>query len=404
MHPRSGEEDRARWYLHLVFALFLVAGSGSLYLRMGYLISAGLLKGPGYTDLMGNPVGCDFVLFWSAAQLARAGTPAAAYSIDRLHPVEERAVGASIPRFPWVYPPTFLLLLLPLAWLSYPAALIAWLGMSLYGVFRVIRGIAPHSLVPWLFLAFPGVVINFFAGQNAFLSTALLGGGLLLVDRHPWLAGCLLGLLSYKPQLAVLIPVALVAGRQWRALGGAAAATASLALASLFFLGSDPWVAFFASLPEVSRIATDAGFRLKMVTFYPAALSLGAGMVTAGLLQGLAALGAAAAVVWAWSRKLPMALRGSLLAMGILLGTPYALEYDLTLLALAFAWLGWEEYTRRRIQGEAFLMACWAGLFFAGFAAPQMGFQASPLIILALLGFALWRTRRADQAGAAVGA
>jgi len=33
-----------------------------------------------------------------------------------------------------------------------------------------------------------------------------------LLDRRPWLAACCIGLLAYKPQFGVLIPVALPGG------------------------------------------------------------------------------------------------------------------------------------------------------------------------------------------------
>ena len=57
----------------------------------------------------------------------------------------------------------------------------------------VIRRIAPHRLTPFLFFGFPGVYVNFFYGQNGYLSTILLGGGLLLIDAHPFLGRSALG-------------------------------------------------------------------------------------------------------------------------------------------------------------------------------------------------------------------
>lgn len=105
---------------------------------------------------------------------------------------------------------------------------------------------------------------------------------------------------------------------------------------------------------------------------------------------------AAAVVVWAWCRQLPLWMRGSVLTICIFFATNYALEYDLALLGLPFAWLGWEEYTHGRTRGEAFLMACWAGLFFAGIAAGHVGFQASPLILLGMLWLALRRAPRPE--------
>jgi hypothetical protein len=50
-------------------------------------------------------------------------------------------------------------------------------------------------------LAFPAVFINAAHGQNGFLSAALIGVGLLVMDRRLLLAGLLLGAMTYKPHL-----------------------------------------------------------------------------------------------------------------------------------------------------------------------------------------------------------
>ena len=74
----------------------------------------------------------------------------------------------------------------------------------------------------WIAAAFPAVFINIGHGQNGFLTAALLGGALHWLDRKPWLAGILIGLLAYKPQFGVLIPIALLAGQRWTTIGAAA--------------------------------------------------------------------------------------------------------------------------------------------------------------------------------------
>jgi hypothetical protein len=44
--------------------------------------------------------------------------------------------------------------------------------------------------------------VNVGHGQNGFLTAALLGGALHLIDRRPWIAGVLIGCLAYQPQFA----------------------------------------------------------------------------------------------------------------------------------------------------------------------------------------------------------
>jgi len=69
-------------------------------------------------------------------------------------------------------------------------------------------------------LAFPATIWTIGYGQNAFLTAALLGAGTLLLDGRPAVAGVLLGMLCYKPHFALLVPVALLAGRRWLAIRG----------------------------------------------------------------------------------------------------------------------------------------------------------------------------------------
>ena len=79
------------------------------------------------------------------------------------------------------------------------------------------------------------------AGQNAFLTLALLLGGVGLLGRRDFAAGAILGLLSYKPQLALMVPVALLAARHWRALAGAAVSASFAVALSAATFGLAPW-------------------------------------------------------------------------------------------------------------------------------------------------------------------
>ena len=102
-----------------------------------------------------------------------------------------------------------------------------------------------------LALAFPAVLINVGHGQNGFLTAALLGGALVIRSAaNP--AGILIGLLVYKPQFGLMIPLALVAGGHWRTFAAAAATVAALTLVTTLAFGPEVWPAFKAST-EFSR-------------------------------------------------------------------------------------------------------------------------------------------------------
>ena len=89
-----------------------------------------------------------------------------------------------------------------------------WLTVSGLAFYRMLRGYLP-SLNSVMFLAFPAVFLNAAHGQNGFLSAALLGGGLLIMDRRPLLAGVCFGAMAFKPHLALAIPFALIFARRW---------------------------------------------------------------------------------------------------------------------------------------------------------------------------------------------
>lgn len=288
-----------------------------------------------------TPVALDFPLHWTASHLALAGEPASVYDYEYFAKVEKELTG--IGPHPWPYPPTALLIDLPLSLLPYFVSLAVWLAVTMSLYLLVLYGIAPHPAVFLWALGFFGTFQNFYFGQNGFISATLLGGGLLLLQSSPFLGGILLGLVSYKPHIAVLIPLALVLGRQWRALGGAVLAAAVLALASVLVFGFGIWMDFFASIPNtMSNLrGTDKWF-FKMPSVYAAARLAGYGSKGAWIFHSLSMLGGVALMVWMWAKRTSWALRNSALVLAILLFSPHIWYYDVVLLALALAWL-WQE-------------------------------------------------------------
>ena len=132
--------------------------------------------------------------------------------------------------------------------MTFGAAWLVWSG-ALYGFYSLLAHRLARDTDAFLFLLLaPGVAVNLFFGQNGILSTILLGGGVLLLRSRPVLGGMLLGLMAYKPQLALLIPFALLAGREWRALAAAILSQLGLMLLSLLVLGVEPWLAFLYKL------------------------------------------------------------------------------------------------------------------------------------------------------------
>ena len=179
---------------------------------------AGQLRA-GLTDGVDRPFGEDFINFWSAARLAVTQRWASIYDIAAFHDFQVGVVGHAIDLYPYSYPPAALLVSAPLGLLPYPLAWAAWQLLGWLGFATALRRMSPRH---WLLasLAWPAVLINALGGQIGCWIAAIIGWGLLLLPKRPLIAGLLLSLLIIKPQLAWLIPLALLAGREWRALIG----------------------------------------------------------------------------------------------------------------------------------------------------------------------------------------
>ena len=150
---------------------------------------------------MRAPFGSDFINYWSGAYLALHGRAAEVYNFVAFHNFETSLIGSQIDFYHYSYPPVLLLLSAPLALLPYVPALFLWLGSTWYGFYRALK-LAAGDKALLLSLAVPAVFINALTGQNGALTAAVLGGGLLLVDRRLAMAGILLGLLVYHLVLA----------------------------------------------------------------------------------------------------------------------------------------------------------------------------------------------------------
>jgi hypothetical protein len=376
--------ERLTVYPRIFLILYLLVG--------GYLILGGFFAGGKAWDQMGKPVGADFVQYWAASRLTLAGNAVTIYQPSKFFEAERQVTGVFYP-VPWLYPPMFLLILLPLALMPYFVSLCAWLAVTLIGFLKVLQRIAPHRLAFWLTLAFPGTFQNLIHGQNGFLSAGLLGGGLLLLDQKPWLAGILLGLLTYKPHLAVLVPLALAAGRYWKSLAGMIITVIVLTAVSALVLGTQVWLAFWHNIPFAMQLILDGAIPIyKMPTVFAGILEAGGGLWLAQALQGVVTLGVLAMVAVVWYRRKPLPVRGSFLCLAALLATPYAFPYDLTILALSLAWLGWEIMTTGWLPLEQPVMAlAWLLPLVVAPLAQATHCQVGPLVLLACLGVAARR-------------
>lgn len=329
--PGPGRADRTA-----VVLLFLALAC--LYGVFAYAKYAGA---EGLRDSGGLLIGRDFVVFWTASVLTLDGQISQIFDFASFHAVQERLIGESVPLYPWLYPPHGLFTVLPLGLLPYLWSYLAWSAstLALY-LCAATRRPGPNLRTLALVLA-PASFVNLVMGQNGFLSAALLIGGLRLLDRRPVLAGVLLGLLSFKPQLGLLVPVALMAARLWRPFLAASVTVAAMLALSLAVFGLESWMSFIeVSTAYQASLLTDASgwFRNIVTTPYMSAAVLGFGMTARIAIQAAFTLTAASAVYVTFSRSGSRNLQIAVLLVAVLLASPYGYNYDLTLLSVAVLW------------------------------------------------------------------
>jgi alpha-1,2-mannosyltransferase len=379
-----------------------VAWSAVLALVFGatLLVLAVTTQGGTGPDPWGRPLGTDFSSFWTASRLALAGDPAAAWDPVR-HAAAQRASfppadGYAGDYYAFFYPPIFLLTLLPFGAVPYGVALAGWVGLSSTLQLAVLRASLPRSWPAILAgLAFPGLLLNATHGQNGALSAALLGSAALQLDRRPRLAGVCLGLLSFKPQLALLVVPALVAARRWRALAWAAATSGLLCIASALVLGPQSWRAFLANayLARAALESGGVGFG-KMASPFAALRLAGAGLEAAWIGQGIMSLGALAVLISVSRTRPGAAAEIAALAAAACLATPFLLDYDLMLLAVPLAWVASLATTNGFRPWEKLLLA---GAFLLPLVARPLalstGLQVAPVVVAVLLAVVVRRCR-----------
>jgi len=337
-----------------------------------YAVDLLLQTRDGLSDGVSRPFGDDFVNYWSGAFLALHARAREVYDFHAFHVFEQSVTGPNIGAYHYSYPPVLLLLTLPLALLPYVPALGVWLVATWYGFYRALR-LAGGEGALLLSLATPALFVNAVGGQNGALTAALLGGGLLLLDRRPLIAGVLFGCLAYKPHLALMLPFALIAGRRWRAVSAAAATLVLLVAASAVLFGPQCWLGYANNLAQLRVVILEDGTGVwhRMLSVFVFARRLGADVGTAYALQAVCATLAAFVVARSWWRDEPPHLRNALVIVGTCLATPYLQDYDLVMSAFVVIWLKREE--DRSQAAAAWIKAAMAIMLLLPLAAAPLG-------------------------------
>src|SRR6266404_2376149 len=349
----------AAWRLQ-AYGYTLAALYGAIFFYM-YKVGIWLLDSnvvPSYNN---------FTNMWIAGTQALHGDAASAYNPAEHIKAQDTLVGTGHARFSlWPYPPTYFLILAPLATLPYVAAFLTWGLLTLLGCIVVVYLVVRRRPAVALVLASPFTVWNVLAGQSGFLTASLLGASLLALERRPVLAGVFIGCLTYKPQLGILLPVALVAANQWRAFASAAITAVLLAGVSVAAFGADAWAAFprelFAEAGETLFVDPDDPWGY-LQTVYGLIRALHGGAALAWFSQGTATL-AVTMIVWlVWRSPTRYSLKAATLSTAALIATPRLFAYDIAAIAIPLAFLAKDQRHCGVLMGEQTIMLA---LFVAG--------------------------------------
>lgn len=335
---------------------------------------------------LGKP-GADWSGFFSALQSAVAGH--GVFILDRGH------------RIPFLYPPSYLLMLLPFGRLTSGVGYAAFetTGALLLAIALCVDVDVPRAraFVIACALLCPATAINVALGQNAFLSTALLIGGFRAVRKRPLIGGALLGALSFKPQFWILVPIALIALRQWKALSWSFASAVALTAASAAVFRPNLWpqwlhlalTGYWNSHGTWSLIGRMSGD------------SVWACLVTSGVSPSIANLAQIAAVVIgatlvyrSFRLPLPADQKLAVLLGATIFVAPHFMAYDMLMIAVAVSlWL--VETAPDGCPSWKWLLACllWFAPLMNPPAAMPLG-RLTPLFILGFIGAVLSRPHR----------
>lgn len=314
--------------------LALVLGAAAAWALAGLYFATA----HGHLDAGGHAVGRDFVILWTAGQMIAQGRAADVFDPSTFLTAARALFDAALPFHFWSYPPTALFLAAPFGGVGYFTAYGLWCGAGLLvlGIAAALFLRGPRDVA--LLMASPAVATNLVLGHNGFLTAALLLAGLALTARRPAVAGALIGLLSFKPQLGLLLPVAALAQRRWRLIAAAAATVVLLAALSVAAFGLGAWRAFIElGLPTQTRMMSEGSgpFQWMMPSVFMSGRLLGLSGAQAMAAQVPFTLGSAW-LVWRVHRQGGRpAILGALLITATFLATPQAFNYDMIPVAAA---------------------------------------------------------------------
>jgi alpha-1,2-mannosyltransferase len=362
----------------------------------------------GFTERDFPTPGSDFFVFWSASYAMLHGPAWQVYDYRHFAQVEEMLFQFPHGSFlPWLYPPTFLLLVKPFALVPPVVACFLFVaGSALFfvsatlGVSQLATNIGDSRRAWLLVAASPCVFVAAAFGQNSLLTAALAALAVRWIARHPVRAGLCIGLLAIKPQVALLFPFVLIAARAWRTLGAAALSASLFGALSVLVSGAQSLHLFAvgSTLARELVIEHSRHYWLASPTTFAVLRESGVPIASAYAAEACVALIAIAAACRIWMLTNDTRLRGAALSVGTLIANPYVWHYELAWLGIAIACLtaiGFDTGWRRGEQPV--LVLAWLLPLYEFCNRLAEGPQIGPVILLLMLLLILRHARIVDE-------
>jgi alpha-1,2-mannosyltransferase len=308
---------------------------------------------PGLFDRWGNIKFQDFLQFPVAAKLIALGRSSELYDDRPLAEGIRAIVGRDTNVYlQYFYGPQVALPFVPFVNVSFFTQAEIWVTLSLliyfgcvYLLWRRCSGLRPYPGFVFLgALAYPPLFHFFVRGQLSAVVLACFTAACLafLADRD-WLAGIALGVLAFKPQFLVAIPLILLLGQAWRVFAGLAlSAGTQLAFASLYF-GPQVMRSYLKMLlhsagqPGTTELIFSPTQMHSLYSYWELLIPWPRAVWALYILTSLAVMATAAAV---WKPSSSPALRISALILAAVLVNPHIYIYDLLALVPVFLLVG----------------------------------------------------------------
>lgn len=305
--------------------------------------------------MIAAPFGRDFVNFWTGGRLALQGSLATLTDFDAYNRLIAGWFGHTRDdALMFSYPPHALLVLAPLAFLPYTAALIIWTVANLLALAWTTRRLAPRRHRHFLIVAAslsPAALMMVLYGHFGGLMALAIAIVVLDGEKRPVVAGFCLAALTVKPQFATLLGLILLGAGRWRCLPVAALCTVALLLLSAALFGVDVWRGFLTvTMPEQSAILADneAGMLHTTISVFFAATTLHVPATLAWMIQGIVTVAALVVGVLSLRRGDADVLVMLAVPLAMVVALPYANHYDLAIAAPALTILLMEHGTDSR--------------------------------------------------------